>query len=90
MNSNAEAWIEEVKRIKIESKSNLIIKPGGNRIYVSCPFCNMEVYERENGANAELFCGIAFGLHLHNCKNRPDYIEPDLDRLIREIFGDSN
>jgi len=65
-----------------------IIETEGNEITVHCPFCGDTVYRRGSAPGAELSCGIAFGLHLTSCRKNPDYKETDMDRLLKDIFGD--
>ena len=53
-----------------------------------CPLCAQKVYESEKVDNGELACGIALGLHLPSCKENPDRVESDMDKLLRRIRGE--
>jgi hypothetical protein len=67
---------------------NPIISKSDNRMTATCPFCFDQVYETDRPENGEFACHIAFGLHVGNCKKRPDYVPSDMDRFMKKIFGD--
>ena len=57
------------------------------RVHVHCPYCGNHLYEREEGQLDEVACHIALGLHVKSCKQSPDYVQSDMDRLLEDIFG---
>ena len=76
-------------QLPISSTNNMkpIIKVISKQICAFCPCCGEVVYEAEDRPNAEIACNIAFGRHIPNCKNRPDYTENDMDKLRNAILG---
>jgi hypothetical protein len=63
------------------------IKEVGNEVITICPFCGNVVYRREPGVNQEISCSIALGAHVAHCKDNPDYVESEMDKLIKDIFN---
>jgi hypothetical protein len=67
-----------------------IIRHEQGRIAGFCPYCNENVFERDEAPLVELSCYIALGAHLGSCKQQPNYEKWEVDQFMREILGLTN